>query len=96
MSMVLNHISSCQRGNFTDLFARIVQSRRRELDLSVDQAAELTGITATEWHAIEAGWLPDEIEIVPVMAQILQLPLAELRTASFFSLLGREDEAIAQ
>ncbi len=39
--------------------ARCVRHRREQLDLSIERAAELSGIVSSEWCALEAGWVPD-------------------------------------
>jgi hypothetical protein len=41
------------------LLARCVRRRRGELGLSIERAAELSGIVSSEWCALEAGWVPD-------------------------------------
>ena len=40
------------------LFARNVRQRRQELGLSVQRAAQLSGMETSEWYAMEAGWVP--------------------------------------
>ena len=42
------------------LLARAVQGRRREVGLSVKEAAELSGLEVSEWVALENGWVPTE------------------------------------
>ena len=42
------------------LLARSVRHRRGELGLSIERAAELSGIVSSEWCALEAGWIPDD------------------------------------
>jgi transcriptional regulator with XRE-family HTH domain len=41
------------------LLAKFIRQRRQQLGISVERAAELTGIVALQWAAIEAGWVPD-------------------------------------
>ena len=41
------------------LLARCIRHRRGELGLSIERAAELSGIVSSEWCALEAGWVPD-------------------------------------
>jgi hypothetical protein len=41
------------------LFARSVRRRREALGLTVPHAAELSGMEASEWQALEVvGWIP--------------------------------------
>jgi hypothetical protein len=42
------------------LLARCVRRRREQLGLSIERAAELSGIASSEWCALEAGWVPDD------------------------------------
>ena len=42
------------------LLARCVRHRREELGLSIERAAELSGMVGSEWYALEAGWVPDD------------------------------------
>lgn len=39
--------------------ANFVRCRRRHLQISILQAAELAGISFPEWSAVEDGYLPD-------------------------------------
>ena len=39
--------------------ANFVRCRRQQLEMSIEEAAELAGIPVTEWSAIEDGHLPD-------------------------------------
>lgn len=39
--------------------ANFIRCRRRQLRMSIGQAAELAGISFAEWSTIEAGYLPD-------------------------------------
>jgi len=51
-------VSSAERAEMAMLFARSVRRRREELGLSVQRAAELSGIETSDWYALEAGWVP--------------------------------------
>ena len=42
------------------LLARCVRRRRGELGLSIERAAELSGMEISEWCALESGWIPDD------------------------------------
>ena len=42
------------------LLASCIRRRRGELGLSIERAAELSGIVSSEWCALEAGWIPDD------------------------------------
>ena len=51
-------VSAAERADMAMLFARSVRRRRKALGLSVQSAAELSGMEASEWYALEAGWVP--------------------------------------
>ena len=41
------------------LLASCIRRRREELGLSIERAAQLSGIEPSQWQALEAGWVPD-------------------------------------
>ena len=51
---------SAQPAELAMLLARCVRHRREQLGLSIERAAELSGIVSSEWCALEAGWIPDD------------------------------------
>ena len=51
-------VSAAERVDMAMLFARNVRQRREQLGLSVQRAAELSGMEASDWYALEAGWVP--------------------------------------
>ena len=58
MHLVIPGVRSPRYGQRFTL-ANFIRCRRRQLRLSVGQAADLAGISFSEWSAIEAGYLPD-------------------------------------
>ena len=42
------------------LLASCIRHRREELGLSIERAAQLSGMVVSEWYALEAGWVPDD------------------------------------
>lgn len=38
--------------------AELIRRRREQLGLSIERAAELSGIEPSQWQALEAGWVP--------------------------------------
>ncbi len=90
MSMVLINPSTPDRVFYTHLFARLVRDRRRNLNLTVEQAAELTGIASSEWIAIEAGYVPQEYKMVRTISETLEVRTSDLLMASIMSTLAQE------
>lgn len=89
MSMVLTTHSGSNRLFYAALFGRLVSKRRRELNLTVAAAAELTGITISEWMALEIGYVP-ESKLVRTIAATLEVRASDLMMASILSRLSQE------
>ena len=53
-------VSAAERADMAMLLARSVRQRREQLGLSVQRAAELSGMVVSDWYALEAGWVPDD------------------------------------
>jgi hypothetical protein len=53
--------------------ARYVEGRRRQLNLLIDRAAELTGIEFSEWCALESGWVPTDENTISAIAEVLEV-----------------------
>ncbi len=94
MSMVLINPSAPDRVFYTHLFARLVRDRRRKVGLSVDRAAELAGITSSQWVSIEAGWVPQDHKLIRTIAAALEVRATELQVASIMSFLAQEETAV--
>lgn len=90
MSIVLINPSAPDRVFYTHLFGRLVRDRRRKLNLTIEQAAELTGITSSEWIAIEAGYVPQEYKMVRTISETLEVRTSDLLMASIMSTLAQE------
>lgn len=64
MSMLFTLLSSSEdsqyfQGAWSRFFGTFIESGREKAGLSVEQAAELAGMEAERWTALEAGaWLP--------------------------------------
>jgi len=66
-------VSAAGRVNMAMLFARSVRRRREALGLSVQHAAELSGMETSDWYALEAGWVPSmESGLLGAIAGTLQ------------------------
>jgi len=66
-------VSAAEHADKAMWFARAVRRRRQALSLSVQHAAELSGMKASEWYALEAGWIPSvESGLLDAIAGTLQ------------------------
>lgn len=79
MSMTINPASTSNHTpDLTTILAARVQERRRELDLTVEQAAELAGITSSEWQALESGWVPEDRAVLLAIAGALEVSVVQI------------------
>jgi hypothetical protein len=59
--------------------ARYTGKRRQELDLTVAEAAEQSGLEVSEWCAMEeGGWVPEELNTIRSIAASLQVRWTDL------------------
>jgi hypothetical protein len=73
------------------LFARSVRRRRQALGLSVQHAAELSGMVVSDWYALEAGWVPTvESGLLDSIAGTLQVSHLELPLVAEISRYSQE------
>ena len=68
--------------------ARYAQKRRTELGLNVPEAAGLSGLELSQWDALEAGWVPEDENLLGAIAGTLY---AEHTLISFLALVARGD-----
>lgn len=55
------------------LFGLFVQGRRNEINVSVEGAAGLSGMTVSEWMAIEEGHVPQQMDRLRAISATLEL-----------------------
>ena len=62
-------------------------TRREELGLSVERAAELAGLELSQWYALESGWVPDpdDMNRIEAIAATLQVSWVDY---SFLALMA--------
>ncbi len=69
--------------------ARYTAKRRQELNLTVAQAAELSGLQLSEWYGLEAGWVPEHLGTLRAIAGTLQVRWQDYHMMAFFAMLGQ-------
>jgi transcriptional regulator with XRE-family HTH domain len=55
------------------LFGLFIQGRRNEINMPVEEAAGLSGMTVSEWAAIEAGHVPQQMDRLRAISATLEL-----------------------
>ena len=62
------------------LFGSCIQGVREEADLSLEEAARLAGMKASEWMTIEEGRVPQDINRLRAMADAMEISFDEIST----------------
>ncbi len=76
---------STDRTSLAFAVARYAARRRQELELTVACAAELSGLELSEWYALEAGWVPEELHVIRSIAAALQVRWTDLDMLALFA-----------
>jgi transcriptional regulator with XRE-family HTH domain len=72
-------LSAGQPADLGLLLASCIRRRREKLGLSVERAAQLTGIEPSQWHALEAGWVPNlESGLLEAIAGTLEVSFPDV------------------
>ena len=58
--------------------AKTVQRRRENLGMSIERAADLAGMTVSQWFALESGWVPGSFDVLRAVAETLELGYMQL------------------
>ena len=91
MSMVLNTgIRSARRPNpwHASVLGRYVQQRRSDLGMTIAEAAELSGPELSYWAALEAGWVPQDENMLCSIAETLEVMDAQI---TLLALIARNE-----
>ena len=66
-----SRIAELERQSFGRLFGSGIQEVRQKAGLSIEDAADASGMEITEWMAIEDGRVPQDINQLRAMAEAL-------------------------
>jgi len=84
-------VSAAERADMAMLLARNVRRRREQLGLSIQRAAELSGMETSDWYVLEAGWVPSvESGLLDSIAGTLQACHIELPLMAEISRYNQE------
>jgi hypothetical protein len=72
-------LDSMRRQIWGRLFGQCVEMTRQAAGRSIAEAADLAGMEASEWSAVEAGFVPDPAKLHP-MADALALRYDRIAT----------------
>ena len=60
------------------LFGLSIQAARTQADLSIEEAASLSGMQTSAWMAIEDGHVPQEIDRLRAMAAAMEISFEKI------------------
>jgi hypothetical protein len=66
-------VPELRRKVWGELFGLFIRGRRNEINMPVEEAAGLSGMTVSEWMAIEAGHVPREMDRLRAISATLEL-----------------------
>jgi hypothetical protein len=80
-----------EHANYALFLASFVARRRRELGLTVERAAELTGIKVSQWCDLEAGWVPTDRSVLRAVADTIEANHVQVSFLAEVALYNRTD-----
>jgi transcriptional regulator with XRE-family HTH domain len=69
--------------------AHYTVGRREELGLTIAAAAELSGLSISQWCDLEAGWVPADLALLRAIARLLQVRWRDYHTLALLSAYGQ-------
>ncbi len=88
--MIMSQITSPTRRAADRLWqasalARYTRKRRAQLGLTVEEAAELSGMKLCDWAAMESGWVPENHDVIRAVAETLETGWPDLELLALFA-----------
>jgi transcriptional regulator with XRE-family HTH domain len=79
-SLPSSYLPEVRRQSMGRLFGHCIQKTRENTELSVEEAARLSGMQSSEWMAIEEGAVPQEINRLRAMADAMEISFDKIAT----------------
>ena len=73
-----SYLPEVRRQSMGRLFGSCIQGVREEADLSLEEAARLSGMKTFEWAAIEEGTVPQDASRLRAMADAMQISFDQI------------------
>ncbi len=84
MSMSFSALNPSIRSQaWRQIFAGMIEDRREALGRSQEEAARLAGMESSEWAAIEAGYLPEDVARLRSVAAALEVRFEDMALLVF-------------
>ena len=73
-----SYVPEIRRQSMGRLFGFCIQETRKNAGLSIEDAARLSGMELTEWTSIEEGNVPQDINKLRTMAEVMQIKFDQI------------------
>jgi hypothetical protein len=80
-----------KRAWWSSALARYTRIRREQLGMTVNCAAELSGLDLSQWCSLEDGWVPDERDTLHSIAATLQVRWVDYSILALFAGYRQKD-----
>jgi helix-turn-helix protein len=75
-----SYLPEVRRQSMGRLFGFCIQKTRENTDLSIEEAARLSGMKSSEWMAVEEGSVPQDINQLRAMADAMEIGFDKIAT----------------
>lgn len=62
------------------IFGDGIRTHREHVEISIEEAAGLSGMAVTEWMAIEDGYVPQDVDRLRAMAAAIEMRFENIST----------------
>ena len=78
-------VNQACRLQWASAIARYSRARREQLGLTIDRAAELSGLEVSQWVALEDNWVPEKLAVIRAIASTLETRWTDFDLAALFA-----------
>ena len=93
--IMLQVTSSARRATdrlwYASALARYTRKRRTQLSLTVEEAADLSGMKLCNWAAMESGWVPENHDVIRAVAETLETAWPDLNLLALFARSAQQE-----
>ena len=75
-----SYLPELRRTVWGRMFGHCIQETRKKADLSIEEAAGLSGMESSEWMAVEEGTVPQDLNQLRAMADAMEVSFDKIAT----------------
>jgi transcriptional regulator with XRE-family HTH domain len=79
-SLPSSYLPELRRTVWGRMFGHCIQETRKKADLSIEDAARLSGMEISEWAAVEEGTVPQDVNRLRAMADAMAISFDKIAT----------------